>query len=401
MLKNTNLQIDNIYPGQRSLRIALVTETYPPDVNGVAQTIARIVEGLRQRGHELMLIRPRQTPDHLAASGSTGFDETLVRGMTIPVYRDLKMGLPASSALTRMWRLRRPDLVHITTEGPLGWSATRVARKMRIPSTSDFRTNFHAYSQFYGLGWLNGAIVAYMRKFHNATSCTMVPTRELLAQLGNSGFQRLHHVPRGVDVEQFTPAKRSTALRNAWGAAASDIVLLSVGRLAPEKNLDMVVRAWEDARAAGVPVKLVFVGDGPLRPALEQRCPGAIFAGTRRHDDLAAHYASADLFVFPSLTETFGNVTLEAMASGLGVVSYRCAAAAELIHDGINGTLAAPGDETEFLAQTTSLAQNAELLARMRLAARQTAISQDWQRIVQQTESVMQATLAAGAIAGA
>ena len=274
MTEYAPIQVDRIYPDKPSLRIALVTETYPPDINGVAHTVSKIVEGLRARGHELMLVRPRNHSDHEAAVDSR-YQEVLVRGAPIPMYKQLRMGLPAQGALQKLWLKQRPDLVHIATEGPLGWSASRAARKLKIPTSSDFRTNFHAYSQFYGFGWLKGAIVAYMRKFHNATHCTMVPTQGLMAELSKIGFDRLMVVPRGVDTENFSPAKRDEAMRQSWGATADTQVLLSVGRLAVEKNLDIVVRCFKSLQAKGLPVKLVIVGDGPLRPgsgeALRQR----------------------------------------------------------------------------------------------------------------------------------
>ena len=164
------------YPAERrSLRIALVTETYPPEVNGVATTLARVVEGLHRRGHELQLVRPRQKavpPGPLTPR----LDEVLMRGLPIPRYPHLRMGLPSKRALVKLWSMARPDVVHVATEGPLGWSALQAARHLHLPVTSDFRTNFHAYSRHYGIGWLNKPIMAYLRKFHNLAACTMVPT---------------------------------------------------------------------------------------------------------------------------------------------------------------------------------------------------------------------------------
>ena len=310
------------YPASTpSLRLSVVTETWPPEVNGVSLTLSRLVQGLCARNHPVQLIRPRQTRVDQALSHS-GYEELLMRGMPIPRYPELKLGLPAKRALINAWTLKRPDLVHIATEGPLGWSALQAARRLKLPVTSDFRTNFHAYCEHYGVGWLRKPMVSYLRRFHNLTQLTMVPTRALRAQLMEMGFERVQVVARGVDTRLFNPQHRSDALRTTWGAGPHTTVLLAVGRLAAEKNLDMVLRAFEAMRAVRDDVKLVIVGDGPLRESLQQRCPQAVFAGMRRHAELAGYYASADLFVFPSLTDTFGLVILEALACGVPVAAY-------------------------------------------------------------------------------
>ena len=196
-----------------------------------------------------MLVRPKHRLDGSPLT-ENGFKEVLVRGAPIPMYKQLRLGLPAQGELQELWLKQRPDRVHIATEGPLGWSAARAARKLNIPTSSDFRTNFHAYSQFYGFGWLKGAIVSYMRKFHNSTHCTMVPTQGLMAELSKIGFEKLMVVPRGVDTEHFSPEFRSQALRDSWGVTPETQVLLSVGRLAVEKNLDMVMRCFQALRAS-------------------------------------------------------------------------------------------------------------------------------------------------------
>jgi len=185
------------FPAARpSLRLSVVTETWPPEINGVALTLSRLVQGLCARNHAVQLIRPRQTREDGARS-DTGFEELLMRGMPIPRYPELKLGLPSKRALVRAWTLQRPDLVHIATEGPLGWSALQAARRLRLPVTSDYRTNFHSYSHHYGVGWLRSPIAAYLRKFHNLTRCTMVPTQALRGELQASGFENVHVVARG------------------------------------------------------------------------------------------------------------------------------------------------------------------------------------------------------------
>lgn len=385
---NTDSIVVEAYPAARpSLRLAVVTETWPPEINGVALTLARLVQGLRARNHEVQLIRPRQTREE-SARQDPGFHELLMRGMPIPRYPELKLGLPGKGALVRAWTLRRPDLVHIATEGPLGWSALQAARRLRLPVTSDFRTNFHAYSQHYGVGWLKTPIAAYLRKFHNLTRCTMVPTHTLRAELHAMGFERVSVVARGVDTQGFHPRHRSAALRASWGASERTLVMLTVGRLAPEKNLGVVLRAYEAMREQGADVRLVMVGDGPQRAALQQRCPEAHFAGMRRGEDLAAHYASADLFAFASLTETFGNVTLEALASGLPVLAFHTAAAGDWVRHGRNGWLLPVNDEAAFVQQAARLAQSPGRVRAAATHARAQVAPLDWAQIARQVEEI-------------
>ncbi|MGC3985173.1 MAG: glycosyltransferase family 1 protein [Pseudorhodoferax sp.] len=391
--------VDEFAPARRVLRLAFVTETYPPEVNGVAATIACVVQGLRARGHQVQLVRPRQDAADAPQAADAPSAEVLMRGLPIPRYPHLKMGLPATRALLRLWTLARPDVVHIVTEGPLGWSALQAARKLRLPVSSDFRTNFHAYGQHYGLGWLHKPLMAYLRKFHNRCDLTMVPTEPLRQQLAGQGLERLRVVARGVDAQRFGPARRSAALRAQWGAGTDTPVVLHVGRLAPEKNLGLLLQAVEAMRRIDPRVRLVMVGDGPLRAGLERECAGqgVVFAGARRGDDLAAHYASGDIFLFPSVTETFGNVTPEAMASGLAVLAYGYAAAAQLIADGESGLLAPLEEPAQFIAQAERLARDRALVQRLRLQARAAAVALAWPQIVGELESAFEALSHQGA----
>lgn len=370
---------------KRRLRIAIVTETYPPEVNGVAQTIAKVVEGLCAEGHELTLVRPSQGEAHNQVP-ITGLRQVFVTGVPVPKYGQLKMGLPAMNRLTRAWRAQRPDVVHIVTEGPLGLSALAAARRLGLPVASEFRTNFHAYSAHYGLGWLARPILGYLRWFHNRTGCTMVPTRALAAELAAEGFDNLRVVARGVDTTRFDPAKRCPQLRATWGATPDTLVALYVGRLADEKNIPLLLTAFEQMQKVRPDSRLVLVGDGPARAALERRCPAAVFAGVRKGEELARHYASGDVFLFPSLTETFGNVTPEALASGLAVLAFNHAAASELIESGSNGLTAAADDPAEFIQRAVKLA--AADLAPMRRQARASVLRLSWPRIIGDIEQV-------------
>ena len=377
------------YPASRpSMRIAVVTETWPPEVNGVAVTLAKLVQSLSHRNHDVQLIRPRQAKLDEGIRDSN-LEEVLMRGMPIPRYPELKLGLPSKKTLIKAWTLRRPDVVHIATEGPLGWSALQAAKVLKLPVTSDFRTNFQSYSKHYGIGWLRKPIVAYLRKFHNATACTMVPTRELKKTLGENGFVNLKVVSRGVDTHLFNLSKRDQKLRATWGANEQTKVLISVGRMAPEKNLEQVLKVYDSLRFMGAQVKLVMVGDGPLKEQFKQRYPEIIFPGMLSQKDLANYYASSDLFVFPSLTETFGNVTLEALASGIPVLAFDCAAARDWVQTDVNGWLIPENKPEEFTSKAVEIFTSETLLEAVTLSTRKQIVHLDWDQIAEQVESVL------------
>lgn len=381
-------EINNI---DNQLRIVLVTETYLPEVNGVAITIGRMVESLCRRGHDIHLIRPRQHPQDSAAS-TLNYRETLVSGIAIPGYSELKLGLPAKRQLMRLWQEQRPDVVHIATEGPLGWSALSAARKLGIPVSSDFHTNFHSYTQHYGIGLLQWPIAAYLRFFHNQTACTLVPTAELQQQLTQQGYRNVQVVSRGVDTALFDPLRRNETLRCCWGADELTPVVMLVSRLAAEKNLEVAIQAFYAMRELNPQAKMVLVGDGPARVHLQKQHPELIFAGMQTGEALAEHYASGDIFIYPSLTETYGNVTIEAMASGLATIAYDYAAARQHIQHDINGLLASFADTQAFVSQAKSLIGDRLRVKRLREAARQTVKSLTWDHIMDQMESVLRET---------
>lgn len=394
---DSELIVDHFPAAWRSMRIACVTETYPPEVNGVSLTVARMVEGLHRRNHDVQLVRPRQAAEADAESAGR-FQEVLLKGLPIPRYPSLRMGVPSKRTLIQLWTHHRPDVVHIATEGPLGWSALQAALQLKLPVCSDFRTNFHTYSQHYGVGWLYKPIMAYLRKFHNRTLCTMVPTEALRRELAQAGFHNLAVVTRGVDTVQFGPAHRSEALRRSWGAGPDTLVVSCVGRLAREKNLELLLLAFEAIVREQPKARLLVVGTGPLRAELEARCPQAIFAGQRTGDDLAAHYASSDLFLFPSLSETFGNVTTEALASGLPIVAFDHAAAAQVIAADEQGVRVPFGDGEAFVSAAVALALDGPRRHRLGQAARERARELDWESIEQRFEGVLAGAIRQGAL---
>ncbi|NII54671.1 glycosyltransferase family 1 protein [Luteibacter sp. SG786] len=370
------------------MRIGIVTETYAPDVNGVALTIQSLARGMVRRGHAVDLIRPVHPSTPPLADA--GMDVLAVEGAAVPRYAGLRFGLPSRFRIERRWRADRPDAVYVATEGPLGWSAVSAARRLGIPVATGFHTRFDFYVGHYGFGALTPLVRHYLTRFHKRAQATLVPTGQLAGELNDLGVHDVRVLRRGVDTQRFHPDRRDDNLRASWGADSDTPVVLCVGRVAPEKNLDVAIDAYR-ALARRVPqARCVIVGDGPGRPALEAAHPDVIFAGTRSGDDLAAHYASADIFVFPSLTETFGNVVLEAMASGVPVVAYAEAAAREFIRNGQNGIRVAPGNEGGLVERAAVLGADIHARMAMGTAARASVAGLSSESVVADFESIMQ-----------
>jgi len=364
--------------------ICFVTETYPPEINGVALTLARLINGLAARGHTVSMIRPYQRGfDSVAIDSAV----TLVRGFPLPGYHGLQFGLPAGGLLRRLWAKQRPDVIYIATEGPLGWSAMCTAKRLGIAALSGFHTNYHSYSRHYRFGCLQSFVFRYLRHLHNGTRGTMVASLDLRDRLQSLGFRNLTFLGRGVDRSLFAPERRSAELRRSWGLCGRDLAVLYVGRIAPEKNLPLAVDAYHAMYRVDNSLKFILVGDGPLRSILEKKHPNLIFCGMKIGEALAHHYASADIFLFPSETETFGNVTLEAMASGLAVVAYNYAAAKLHLAHEETGLLAPCGDSKAFIASAVRLVSETQLLYKLRTRAREYTASLSWARVIETFES--------------
>ena len=363
------------------VKIALVTETFPPEINGVAMTLSHLVEGLARRGHRVTVIRPRQSQADLPRADGL-YDELLCPSVPIPGYSFLRAGLPVRGRLLKAWRADRPELVHIATEGPLGYAALSAADKLGLPLASSFHTNFHSYSKHYGFAFLTRPALAYLRHFHNRTRITLSPTAELNAELTRDGFHGMRLLSRGVNTEVFNPAHRDEALRRSWGASPDDLVVVHVSRLAAEKNYPQLISAFARIRVTQPSARFVIVGDGPLRKKLARAHPWIHFAGFLPRADLARHYASGDLFLYASLTETFGNVVTESMASGLPVLAYDYAAPARYIRNLENGLSVPFGDSSAWDRAADTLAANPSLRRRLGEAARRTAEGISWNHVI-------------------
>lgn len=366
------------------MNVLIVTDTYTPEINGVARTLETLARGMARRGHtvtvvttmpELTFWRDEDPLVHVHR----------VRSIPVPGYASLRMGLIGKKKLGAMMDQWHADAVYVAVETPMGLAAIRAANKRNLPVVSGFHTNFHHYMENYKLPFLRKLAVAYLRWIHNLTQRTLTPSKDTVTELRAAGVNGVGLMGRGVDTQLFNPARRDEHLRAAWGAADDAPVLLFVSRLAAEKNLQLTASVMRRLLERNPRARGVFVGDGPRAQWLRELNMPFVIAGARRGEDLARHYASADVFLFPSTTETYGNVLPEAMASGLATVSYGYAAAAELIQSGHNGFTAPYGDEAAFQrAADTAFMRWDD--AGLRRAARAGVSHLSWEAIVAQFE---------------
>jgi glycosyltransferase involved in cell wall biosynthesis len=360
------------------MRTVLVTETYFPQVNGVSRTLDRLVRHLTGEGHEVRVLAPcyRERTDL-----PPGAQLTPYRGFSLPLYPEISICLVRPSQVGESLRDFAPEVVHVATEGPLGLAAVRAARARRLPVVSSFHTHFPRYLAFYRMGWLGPAAWRYLRWFHNQTAVTLCPTESVRRLLLGRGFDGVAVWSRGVDAELFHPRRREEALRRQWGAGPDDVVVAYVGRLAAEKNLPVLLEAFR-SRPAKESWRLVLVGDGPLRAELEREAAAAggqlVLTGYRMGEELARAYASADLFAFPSLTDTFGNVLLEAMSSGLPAVGFQVPGPADVVRNGQTGILVPELAPAALARALSSLAASRPERTRLSVNARRWAESQTW-----------------------
>lgn len=356
------------------MRVALICETFLPDVNGVTTTLCRLLEHLQGAGHEALLFAPQGAPAAYA-----GTPVVPMGGMPLPMYPEVKL-TPPQPGITAHLRRFRPNLVHLVGPAVMGAAVPLIANNLRLPLVASYHTDFGAYSRHYGLGFLQSAVNAWLRWIHNRCRVTLCPSTATLRDLRSFGFRRLRIWGRGVDTERFHPRHRSELWRRSVGLQPGESLLLYVGRIAAEKRVDLL----PDAIRHLPNTRLVLVGDGPYRAELERRCAGlpVHFTGYLRGQDLATAYASADTFVFPSDTDTFGQVIQEAMASGLPVVGARSGGTLDLVRDGLTGRLFTPGVAGDLRARLRDLADDPTARVAMGLAGRSAAERRSWPMVM-------------------
>lgn len=359
-----------------SLKITLVTETFPPEINGVALTLEKLHHYLDLSGHQPFVIRPRRFSEPRKPE--------LVQGFPIPMYPKLRFGIGSPLRLYQTIKNKMPDIIHLATEGPLGLACLGIAKSLRIPVVSSFHTNFDLYANDYKLGFLSSGISHYLKWFHNQTEATFAPSNACLERLQTLGYKNVKIWTRGVDTSLFNPIQKELNFKRKIGLIETDILLLYVGRLAPEKNIVALLETFKKAKSTlskqGKNLFLALVGTGPLAEQSDlKKTNGIILPGELRGTQLAEWYASADIFVFPSTSETFGNVILEAQASGLPVLCLNSQATQERITNHQDGILAA--NIEEFEKQIIDLSEDKFKREFLGKNATQTAKSQKWDAI--------------------
>lgn len=375
------------------MKIALITETYPPQINGVSRTLEHLTQYICHHGHRMMVVAPDyQDLEHTDKLTEMPCPQRIrLRSAPLPFYKEVVIPLPPYTRMRKAIQAFQPDLVHIATEGPLGLTALRFCQSQRIPVVSSFHTNFDSYARHYRMSMISPLILRYLRWFHNQTLATFVPSKTVIGKLQAQGFQRLRLWSRGVDTTLFYPHRAgSQALRRRLGIPDQAFVAGHCGRLASEKNIEFLGLALAGFLAGNAEAHVLIVGDGPGRWSLEEQIRQRIHDCTRLHftgylcgEPLADAYSTMNAFAFASRTETFGNVILEAAGSGLPVVAIAEGGPMDVIQNGRTGQLIAPESSPEAMTTVLldwSLDHNRkEYLAK---EARKYAEGQTWDRIM-------------------
>lgn len=353
-----------------------MTDTYTPQVNGVTTVLRRMVEGLAERGHDVAMVAPRYpTPVPIGAA-----HEHRVPSIPFPPYPDIRLSAPRFRSVGRFLDAFQPDVVHVATEGTLGFVGRRWALRRAVPLVTSFHTDFPRYCRDYGVEGLAPLVWRWLTWFHGTARLTHAPGHCTKAQLEAHGIAPVEVWGCAVDTRRFRPGRRDPHLRRRLGAPNGRILVLHVGRLAAEKNLDVLVEAWKLARATlRERAQFVIAGDGPLATRIDLEMPWVRRLGFLDRDDLADLYASADLCVLPSETETCGLVALEAMASGTPVIAADAGGLVESVGHEVNGLLVTPRDAEGFAAAIIRLAMEPEFRRHVGTNAHRIAETRDVQ----------------------
>jgi len=359
----------------RPLRVALVTGSYTYIADGVALTLNRLVAYLRSKGVEVLVFTPVTARPAFPHQGEV----VPAPSMPLPLRPEYRLSLGLGGEGRRRLEAFDPDLIHIATPDALGHDALAIGRRLGRPVVASYHTRYETYLRFYGLGRLQGVLRRHILRFYQSCREVYAPSPSMIDELTSQGLgDHVRLWARGVDTDRFNPAKRRQAWRTVRGLGAEEVVVAFVGRLVREKRLSTLVDAFARLREAGAPVRPLIVGDGPERASLQSALADGHFTGHLSGDDLPDAYACADIFAFPSDTETFGNVTLEAMASGLPTVCADATGSRSLVDPGVTGFLAPASDGEAFSDAISRLARDRNMRARMGGAARARSLRFSW-----------------------
>jgi len=361
------------------LRVALFSGNYNYVRDGANQSLNRLVAFLERHGVPVRVYSPTIDPPAFPPAG------TLISVPSVPVPRRpeyrIALGLPAK--IRRDVEAFAPTLIHLSAPDLLGWGALALAERLRIPAVASFHTRFETYLRYYGLGWLEPFVIARLRRFYGRCQAVLAPSESMAAEIHAQRLSENVRIwSRGVDRALYNPDRRDLGWRRGLGIDDAEPVVAFVGRLVLEKGLEAFAGTLDALRAQGVPHRALVVGDGPERAWMQQRLPSAVFAGFQTGEALARAYASSDIFLNPSVTETFGNVTLEAMASGVPAVCADATGARSLVRHGTTGFLVPPREPDGFVAPVRQLLTEPALRADMAAASVAASADFTWDAIM-------------------
>jgi len=373
------------------MRIAIITESFPPDVNGVAHCVVRVAENLVRKGHHPLVIAPESARATPGADNQFPYPVKRVKSVRLPGYPSFRLGLPGPRT-RRAITTHRTEIVHLASPVALGAWGSHVAKAMDLPMVAVYQTDLPNYARAYRLGAVTEAFAwRWLRDIHNAAGRTLAPSSMTAADLHAHGMERVQLWGRGVDTERFHPSRRDDRLR-AEIAPGGEVIAGYVGRLAIEKRVDLL------ASVAALPgVRLAVTGGGPMEEELRQAIPAAVFLGERHGEDLARIYASLDFFVHTGPFETFGQTIQEAAASGLPIIAPAAGGPVDLVDEGLTGFLVPPGERDALAAAAGRLAAEPALRAAMSEAARRRVLGRSWSALVDELIGHYRAVLGAGA----
>ena len=365
----------------RGRRIALFTGNYNHIADGVSLTLNRLVAFMIEEGADIRIFAPTIKNPALEHAGQL----VPVKSIAAPGRPEYRVALGLDRKAKKVLEEFEPEVVHIATPDILGRSALRWAKQRYLPVLATYHTHFASYLDYYKMGFLEKGLWANLRKFYDKCDATYVPSQSMIEVLNQHGLRHNLSVwARGIEQDRFGPEHRSDSFRARYGIQKEDVVVCFISRLVAEKGLSVLAQVAEDLEHQGIAHKCLVVGDGPARKDLEKDMNEAIFTGKLFGEELSQAYASSDIFLFPSESETFGNVTLEAMASGLPCVVADATGSKSLVVSGESGFLARPRDSDQFFEYTRDLILDRKLREKMGRKAQEKSLEFSWDAILAQ-----------------
>jgi glycosyltransferase involved in cell wall biosynthesis len=357
------------------MKIALFTDTYLPQINGVTNTIDRLEKYFTKKNIDYKILAPEYEEMWRNEKVESFYSFKFL------LYPECRLSIFTNGRVNSILSNFKPDLVHLATEFNMGWAGVNYALRNDLPCISTYTTNYSEYLKYYKFDLLSNVAWDYFKWFHNQNDLTLCPSTETKGLLLQKGINNVDVWGRGIDSSHFSPSKRNSSIRTKYKIKDEEILLLYVGRISVEKDLDILFDAYREIQNAHNNIKLIVAGEGPLMGKFKTENPGVIFTGYMKGEALAELYASSDIMTFPSSTETLGNVVLEAMASGIPVVGVNSGGVKENIIDGWNGIMCKPRNTASYYEGIKRFIENREYRLLLGENARHFALSKDWDQV--------------------